>query len=48
MPAQDEIIATIWKGWGRNRGGMGKAKTILYQEHHMKSGKHDFWNRILP
>lgn len=26
---------------------MGKAKTIPYQEHHMKPGKHDSLNRIL-
>lgn len=46
MPAQEEIAATIWRS-GRNGEGVGKAKTILCQKHHMKPGKH-FWNRILP
>lgn len=49
MPAQDEITAKLGGGGG-NRGGMGKAKTTLYQEHHVKPGKHDyyFFNRIRP
>lgn len=40
--AQDEITAKLG-GCRGNRGGMDKAKTILYQEHHMKPGKHDFF-----
>lgn len=35
-------------GAGRRGRGMGQAKTIPYQENHMKTVKHDSLNRILP